>query len=262
MHSKNGGCLDILLEIFVDPLVHIVFQSIDKTLTKAKDTWGDRGCLVLLVSFALLAFILPIVTLGLDWECWLMLAGFLALFVIAVGSSYRLGAGARSRSNNTWTSDRGKATSGPELITRYQAGERDFREARLRWTVLLHTDLSGVDLSGADLRGAELDSATLQDAILLDANLRGADLQRANLSGANLRKADLSGANLREADLRGANVTEEQLAQAASLEGATVPDGTEHTSKPEPAPAEPEPQDAQAQPDQPSGLNADGETDA
>jgi uncharacterized protein YjbI with pentapeptide repeats len=46
----------------------------------------------------------------------------------------------------------------------------------------------------------------------------------ADLSGADLSDADLSGANLRDA--RG--VTDEQLDQAASLEGATMPDGSKH----------------------------------
>ena len=194
-----------------------IFKAIDEGLVSARHSWGERGCFVLLVSFALLAFILllPIFALlGIDSECWL-LAGFLVLFVIAVGSRYKLRYGPRSRNN------RRKATSGPELITRYQAGERDFQEARLRWTVLLRADLSGVNLSGADLRGAELDGATLQEVILFDANLRGADLRGADLSG-----ADLSGADLRGTNLKGSTVTDEQLAQAKSLKGATLPDGT------------------------------------
>jgi uncharacterized protein YjbI with pentapeptide repeats len=51
--------------------------------------------------------------------------------------------------------------------------------------------------------------------------LREADLQQADLGGALLYWADL-----READLTGASVNQEQLAQAKSLEGATLPDGT------------------------------------
>ena len=49
------------------------------------------------------------------------------------------------------------------------------------------------------------------------------DLSGKNLSGANLR-----GASLEWADLEGANVTDDQLAQAKSLKGATMPDGTKH----------------------------------
>ncbi len=51
---------------------------------------------------------------------------------------------------------------------------------------------------------------------------------QANLSGADLRKAVLSGANFSEADLTRAVVTEEQLKEAKSLQGATMPNGSKH----------------------------------
>ena len=89
------------------------------------------------------------------------------------------------------------------LLRRYRAGEREFLFARLRGADLRWADLSGADLRWADLSGA---------------NLRWADL-----SGANLNRADLA-----ETDLRWANVTDEQLAEAKSLEGAIMPDGTRH----------------------------------
>jgi hypothetical protein len=53
--------------------------------------------------------------------------------------------------------------------------------------------------------------------------LRVADLRWADLRGANLSRADLSWATLIIA-----RVTDEQLAQAKSLKGATMPDGTKH----------------------------------
>jgi hypothetical protein len=74
-------------------------------------------------------------------------------------------------------------------------------------------DLPLADLSGADLRGADLSRA----------NLRGADLSRIDLSGADLREADLW-----KADLREAKVTDEQLADALTLQGVTMPDGSKH----------------------------------
>ena len=46
--------------------------------------------------------------------------------------------------------------------------------------------------------------------------------------GADLRWALLWGANLSKANLLGAKVTQAQLDQAASLEGATMPDGIVH----------------------------------
>jgi uncharacterized protein YjbI with pentapeptide repeats len=104
-------------------------------------------------------------------------------------------------------------------------------------------DLSDADLSGADLRSAVLLGANLSDADLSDAYLWKADLPVADLSGANLGSAtlidadlshaNLSGVNLFDADLRIANLsgttinwTNGQLAQADSLVGATMPDGT------------------------------------
>jgi uncharacterized protein YjbI with pentapeptide repeats len=83
-------------------------------------------------------------------------------------------------------------------------GERRVIEAIID---LLTADLSGADLSGADLSGAVLSYANLSDANLRDANLRDANLSNANLSGAR-------------------NWTNQQLAQAGSLVGATLPDRT------------------------------------
>jgi uncharacterized protein YjbI with pentapeptide repeats len=123
----------------------------------------------------------------------------------------------------------------------------DLREADLRKANLSGANLSDADLSLADLRKANLSTATLGDADLDGAylqlanlsrtNLLGADLRGgANLTGANLSEAELIGAllsdtylidaNLREADLSGAFVTEEQLQQAKTLEGATMPNGS------------------------------------
>ena len=100
-----------------------------------------------------------------------------------------------------------------ELITRYEAGERDFS-----WT----------NLPEADLSGAVLSKAVLYHVNLSGANLKGANLDRVDLIGANLREANLGKAILTGANLSGANVTSEQLGKAASLKGATMPDGTKH----------------------------------
>ena len=116
-----------------------------------------------------------------------------------------------------------------------------------------------VGLRGADLRGADLSGAFLSGAFLSGADLRGADLRGADLSGeaklngAILNKARLGTArvsvalpdggarpaephpaDLRQADLSQANLqwaqgwTYEQLDQAQSLEGATMPDGRQY----------------------------------
>jgi uncharacterized protein YjbI with pentapeptide repeats len=127
-------------------------------------------------------------------------------------------------------------------------------------TSLLKANLSDADLGGADLSGALLTNANLKRASLGGAKLSGADLSGADLSGADLSGADLTpltfvittptinnepfpdfhqnsnlnGAKLSGADFTGANLsgvsgtTAEQLAQAKSLKGATMPDGSIH----------------------------------
>lgn len=54
--------------------------------------------------------------------------------------------------------------------------------------------------------------------------MRGANLSYADLSGTDFTDADLSYANLRGA----IDFTQEQLAQAKSLKGAIMPDGSVH----------------------------------
>jgi flagellar basal body-associated protein FliL len=114
-------------------------------------------------------------------------------------------------------------------------------------------DLRGADLSGAFLSDANLSGAFLSGAFLSGADLRGADLREAELNEAILNKARLGTArvsvvlpdggaepaephpaDLRQADLSQANLqwaqgwTYEQLDQAQSLEGATMPDGRQY----------------------------------
>jgi uncharacterized protein YjbI with pentapeptide repeats len=104
---------------------------------------------------------------------------------------------------------------------------------------LTEADLSNAfimkELDEASLTRAQLDGADLTDVLLRRAYLNDADLSNANLKRADLREADLEDANLEGADLSGADlegatgVTVEELEeQAASLEAATMPDGTEH----------------------------------
>jgi uncharacterized protein YjbI with pentapeptide repeats len=94
--------------------------------------------------------------------------------------------------------------------------------------ILTNVNLSKSDLGKADLSGANLSEADLFDANLSGANLSGANLSGASLSGASLSRASLSRASLSEADLSGANLTKGQLDKAASLEGATMPNGQQY----------------------------------
>jgi uncharacterized protein YjbI with pentapeptide repeats len=95
--------------------------------------------------------------------------------------------------------------------------------ANLSWTFLAGANLSHASLSLADLHWTFLAGANLSEAELNSANLSHASLTNANLSHADLRLAILDGT-----DLTRATVTQEQLAQANSLRGATMPDGSKH----------------------------------
>jgi uncharacterized protein YjbI with pentapeptide repeats len=110
----------------------------------------------------------------------------------------------------------------------------DLFMADLRTAKLSEANLHGVYLAKANLINAFLVKADLSGAYLIQAKLIDADLSGANLSDAWLRHADLSGANLSDAWLRHANLssatglTDEQLDQAQTLEGATMPNGQKY----------------------------------
>jgi len=101
-------------------------------------------------------------------------------------------------------------------------------EAKLDNAELIKAKLGDAELIKASLTGAQLGGADLRRANLREAHLTTANLSEVNLGGADLREAYLIGADLSGADLEGANVTPEQLAQAMSLKGAVMPDGTVH----------------------------------
>ncbi|GAC1345667.1 MAG: hypothetical protein NVS2B12_39010 [Ktedonobacteraceae bacterium] len=84
-------------------------------------------------------------------------------------------------------------------------------------------DLDNINLNSTDLNGANLSGAHLRFSDLGEAQLNGADLSGVDLSGAILGGADLSNANL-----SGATVSSEQLAQAKSLKGTIMPNGSVH----------------------------------
>jgi uncharacterized protein YjbI with pentapeptide repeats len=108
--------------------------------------------------------------------------------------------------------------------------------ANLRGADLRGADLRATDLRGANLEGADLSAFTglplERKAIPVGELLQGvvpAPEKGATLSWANLSDASLSGAILRRAILSYAEgVTNEQLAEAESLEGATIPDGQKY----------------------------------
>jgi len=106
-------------------------------------------------------------------------------------------------------------------------------EAMLYGADLSGADLSEADMSGADLRGADLSEAKLNGAILNRARL-GTAREIVVLPDGGTEPAEPNPADLRQADLSQTNLqlargwTREQLNQAESLEGATMPDGAQY----------------------------------
>jgi len=93
----------------------------------------------------------------------------------------------------------------------------------LQGIVLINSRLINANLLNADMREADLREADFSGADLTNANLHGADLIATDLTD-----ADLTGTDLTDVDLTDAVVTEEQLDQAESLEGATMPNGQKY----------------------------------
>jgi uncharacterized protein YjbI with pentapeptide repeats len=74
--------------------------------------------------------------------------------------------------------------------------------------------------------GCRFEGADLTRANLAQSHLWLCDFKHAELYGADLTGAVVSGCRFEGADLTRAAVTDDQLAQALSLAGATLPDGT------------------------------------
>jgi uncharacterized protein YjbI with pentapeptide repeats len=105
-------------------------------------------------------------------------------------------------------------------------------DGTLAWVQLRFVHWQGADLSTANLRQADLAMADLRAASLAYAHLDGTRFDRVDLSTVDLDQASLRGALLRGANLQGAsNVTNEQLMQAHSLRGATLPDGSRYDGR-------------------------------
>jgi uncharacterized protein YjbI with pentapeptide repeats len=105
-------------------------------------------------------------------------------------------------------------------------GGADLSGAYLDGTNLSGSNLSGANLGGVDLSGANLSGTYLDGANLSDANLSGTYLNCAYFICDDLAYASLRGVNLSGAYLDGAyNLTQQQLDQAFSCQGATLPKG-------------------------------------
>jgi hypothetical protein len=93
-------------------------------------------------------------------------------------------------------------------------------------------DLQNCNFARARMRRVRFHRAILREASFYRADLQGAYLVGVDASEAIFRGADLSGAYLQGANLTGAaGLTPQQLATAARLKGATMPDGTRYDGR-------------------------------
>ena len=104
----------------------------------------------------------------------------------------------------------------------------DLSNARLYEVDLSFRKLRGLNFNEAYMEKANMVYADLTNAVFRRAYLVNADLTNADLTNANLTNADLTNADLTNANLTNAIVTDEQLRQAKSLQGATMPDWSIH----------------------------------
>jgi len=101
------------------------------------------------------------------------------------------------------------------------------QDGTLEGAELRHVHFQHSNLENSLLRGTDLRMAHLQLSNLRHSDLSSACLSNADLYGADLRQVCLREANLFKANLQGAkNVNDKQLAEAKSLWGAILPDGS------------------------------------
>jgi hypothetical protein len=139
------------------------------------------------------------------------------------------GAGLIYRDNKTVVRLSMANLNSADLSTAFFAST-NLRSAMLRNAILRNTKLQDADLRDADLRDADLRDANLSGTNLSGTNLSGAVLRGTDLTDAVLTDADLTDADLTGANLEGVKgITNEDLAlQAASLKGATMPNGQKY----------------------------------
>ena len=120
----------------------------------------------------------------------------------------------------------GRANLGGAWLNHANLENASLERVDLNWASLNHANLKGANLCAANLEGAYMWGTNLEGANLSGANLERAKPREANLKGSLLEDTNLEEAWLWCANLKGAAITVEQLAQAKSLGGATLPDGT------------------------------------
>jgi len=133
------------------------------------------------------------------------------------------------------------ADLGEARLENVNLGRADLEEVNLtlahaRGVILSESLLDGSIFERADMREAKIAGASLQDTVFLGADLGGAvldasDFTRADFERANLRNASLKNVLFSDANLHGVEVEDEQLAAAAGMAGATMPNGKRYDGR-------------------------------
>jgi len=134
------------------------------------------------------------------------------------------------------------STPDPESPDEYLSNQSpvNLRGADLKKVDLTYRNLIGVDLSDTYMSEVKMYQADLGNADIHYSGLSKADLRNTNLSCANLSESNLSGADLTDTEMSDVDLTNADLSDvvgadndaledaAASLKGATMPDGSIH----------------------------------
>jgi len=102
-----------------------------------------------------------------------------------------------------------RATTAEELLSRYEAGERDFSYFQLNGA-----NLAGIQLTDVTFFGGSLREANFHSARLAYVQFKAADLTGSCFSSATINGSDLIGTNFQQADLSGADLTGSHLGGA------------------------------------------------
>ncbi|MFB2898105.1 pentapeptide repeat-containing protein [Aerosakkonemataceae cyanobacterium BLCC-F50] len=105
----------------------------------------------------------------------------------------------------------GIEVSAEEILEYYEAGERNFSEARLKNISLDNVTLTDINLQGAmishiNLINVDLRAANFQSARIVDVNVTKVNLNKANLNNVQIQGTQLSQINLTAASLRKATL--------------------------------------------------------
>lgn len=98
-----------------------------------------------------------------------------------------------------------------DIIQKYKAGERDFRNIQCVGTDFINLDLSGVDFSGSDLGFSSFSRSNLSNTNFSNCNLVWSDFERANMTNANFSKARFNWSVLNNAIFQNTNMQKADL---------------------------------------------------